>query len=383
MVAIHFYHADGTRRPLVTFCKEKRHKLWTENRMSGCARWRATICQCLCAAAIGMCFVLAATAEPVWGFASESAAKPAPSGQLVDLGGHKLHVNCSGSGAPTVVVENGLGDFSFDWILVQNKVAAFTRICTYDRAGYAWSDSGPKPRTFAQLNLELRDALAKIGERGPFVLAGHSFGGPVVRAFAATYPHEVAGMVLVDASFEGQRVGIGGKATMRLGEDAKGKSIPEPREELKESDKAATHGVTAPSQQEPLDPMYNVLPPAEQKLQLWAQALPEIEDAESSQREWSGEYFAKWLARPQAGTLGAIPLVVLTRADGGYEDGLDIPAAQLEKERKEGQARLALLSNNSKQIIVQSGHNMELEAPVEVSAAIRQVVEAVRRHGKL
>src|ERR1700741_170271 len=81
---------------------------------------------------------------------------PLAPGKLVDLGGHKLHVNCSGKGSPVVVIENGLGDFSFDWVLVQTRVSQFTRICTYDRAGYAWSDAGPKPRTFAQINLELR-----------------------------------------------------------------------------------------------------------------------------------------------------------------------------------------------------------------------------------
>jgi pimeloyl-ACP methyl ester carboxylesterase len=135
---------------------------------------------------------------------------PAPPGKLVDLGGHKLHVYCTGHGRPTVVVENGLGDFSFDWTLVQSRVSPFTRICTYDRGGYGWSDPGPKPRTFAQLNLELHDALAKLGEQGPFVLVGHSYGGPVLRNFARVYPSEVAGMVIVDAAHEGLRVGIGG-----------------------------------------------------------------------------------------------------------------------------------------------------------------------------
>jgi len=76
------------------------------------------------------------------------------------------------------------------------------------------------------LNLELRDALNKLGEQGPFVLVGHSFGGPVVRNFAITYTDKVAGVVLVDAAFEGQRVGIGSQATMRLGDRAKGLSIP-------------------------------------------------------------------------------------------------------------------------------------------------------------
>jgi pimeloyl-ACP methyl ester carboxylesterase len=312
-----------------------------------------------------------------------AASEPAPPGKLVDLGGHRLHVNCTGDGSPTVVVENGLGDFSFDWILVQSQVSRFSRICTYDRAGYAWSDPGPKPRTFAQLNLELRDALSKLGERGPFVLVGHSYGGPVVRNFAATYPNQVAGMVLVDASFEGQRVGIGGKATMRLGDGAKARSIPPPHEDMKDSDKPVVHADAAPQAQQPLDPMYNILSPGDQKLQLWAQSLAQIDDAENSQREWSSEYFAKMLATPQAGILGAIPLIVLTRAEGGYGNDYDIPAAQMEKERKEGQAKLALLSTNSKQVMVHSGHNMELESPDDVTAAIRQVVEAIRHHGKV
>jgi len=113
---------------------------------------------------------------------------PKPLGKLVDLGGHQLHVHCSGHGSPIVVVENGLGDFSFDWVLVQSRAEMFTRICTYDRAGYAWSTPGPLPRSFDQINLELRDALRKLGEKGPYVLVGHSYGGPVMRNFALTYP---------------------------------------------------------------------------------------------------------------------------------------------------------------------------------------------------
>jgi pimeloyl-ACP methyl ester carboxylesterase len=169
--------------------------------------------------------------------ATAAIGEPAPRGKLVDLGGHKLHVNCTGKGSPTVVIENGLGDISANWSLVQSRVSAFTRICTYDRAGYGFSDPGPKPRTFSQINLELHDALNKLGEQGPFVLVGHSFGGPVVRNFAASYPQQVAGMVQVDAALEGQRVGIGGKKTIRLGEGATGKSIPTPHEEIGDSDK--------------------------------------------------------------------------------------------------------------------------------------------------
>lgn len=86
------------------------------------------------------------------------------------------------------------------------------------------------------------------------------------------------------------------------------------------------------------------------------------DDAEDSQCKWSTEYFAKWHSTSQTGTLGAMPLIVLTRADGGYDNNLDVPAAQLEKERLEGQSRLLQLSIISKQIIVHSGHNMHLEA---------------------
>ncbi len=309
---------------------------------------------------------------------------PPPIGNMVDLGGHRLHVNCSGKGTPTVVVENGLGDFSFDWALVQTRVEKFTRICTYDRAGYAWSDPGPKPRTFAQINLELHDALAKLGENGPFVLVGHSYGGPVIRNFALSYPADVAGMVQVDAAFEGMRVGIGGGKTMRLGDDAKGRSIPQPREQMTDSDKPTLPAdIAIPAELQQLDPMYKVLPEADQKRQLWAQKLIEMQDAEASQMEWSGETFAKWLKASQAGSLGHIPLIVLTRAEGGYGNDQNVPAAQMEKERKDGQARLVKLSTNSKQVMVKSGHNMELEAPEDVSNAIRTVVEAVRDKKKL
>ncbi len=327
----------------------------------------------ICAFTVSASYVFAATTSP-----------PKPLGRLVDLGGHRLHVHCTGQGSPTVVVENGLGDFSFDWTLVQARVSGFTRICTYDRAGYAWSDHGPKPRTFSQLNLELRDALSKLGERGPFVLVGHSYGGPVMRNFAATYPHEVAGMVLVDAAHEGLRVGIGRKKTIRLGDGAKGISIPAPREQLGESDKPTVRAEDLPEELKILDPLYKILPPDRQKMHLWAQSLPAVYDAENSETEWSGEYFAKWLATPQAGTLGTIPLLVLSRADGGYNDAdSDIPAAQMEKERIAGQAKLVLLSSNSRQVIIDSGHNMNLEAPEDVTKAIHEVVEAVRRNGKV
>jgi len=319
----------------------------------------------------------------MYGASAVLVAQPAPPGKLVDLGGHKLHMYCTGRGVPTVVVESGLGDFSFDWALVQSRVSAFTRICTYDRGGYAWSDAGPKPRTFAQLNLELHDGLTKIGEHGPFVLVGHSFGGPVIRNFAGQYRSSVAGMLLVDAANEGLHVGIGGGKTIRLGDGAKGAAIPTPREQMSSSDKPTLRAEDLPQELRTLDSMFKVLPLREQKMQLWAQQLPGVYDAENSETQWSDEYFAKWLATSQTGALGNIPLIVMSRAEGGYKEGQsDIPSEQLEKERKEGQQRLLLLSSTSKQIIIRGGHNMNLEAPEAVSNAIHELVAAVRGAGE-
>jgi len=303
--------------------------------------------------------------------------RPEPPGRLVDLGGHRLHVNCAGRGSPTVVVETGLGDFSFDWVLVQTRVARFARICTYDRGGYAWSDVGPMPRTFAQINLELHDALHKLGEKGPFVLVGHSYGGPVVRNYAAVYQPEVAGIVLVDSAHEGLRVRVGPRQTIRLGADAQTREIPAPRESLIPSDKPGELP-PGPPQPIPLEPVYQNLPAAEQELHLWAQNLALVNMAEDSQRQWSDQTFARWLADPKSASLGRIPLIVLTRLEGGYSEDLDVPVTQMEQERKEGQERLVELSSNSEQIMVNSGHSMHLEAPADVTAAIRRMVDAVR-----
>ena len=327
------------------------------------------------AGVLGIVVTLFAGAVLPAGAATERSA-PKPMGKLVDLGGHHLHVNCSGAGSPVVLVENGLGDFSFDWILVQERVSKFARICTYDRAGYAWSDPGPKPRTFAQINLELHDAMEKLGEKGPFVLVGHSYGGPVMINFARMYPNDTAGLVLVDSAHEGMRVGVGGKQTIRLGVNAAAREIPSPREDMNEADRtSAPEGDPASAK---LDRLYKRLPVKEQKLQLWAQGQPSLEDAESSQREWSEVYFGQWLAKPEERSLGKIPLVVLSRAEGGFTEDLDVPATQMERERREGQAKLFGLSENSRQFIIRSGHNMELEVPEDVSSAIRRVVDAVR-----
>ena len=113
---------------------------------------------------------------------------PAP-GRLVDVGGWRLHLSCTGEARPsqpTVILEAGLGDFSVEWSLVQPGVSRFARVCSYDRAGDGWSDIGPHPRTFRQIVYELHTLLERAGVRGPFVLVGHSYGGWLVRQYQST-----------------------------------------------------------------------------------------------------------------------------------------------------------------------------------------------------
>ncbi|MFC1975494.1 alpha/beta fold hydrolase [Chloroflexota bacterium] len=123
-----------------------------------------------------------------------------PPGKRVDIGGYRLHIHCIGEGQPTVVLDSGYGCIGLDWSLVQPEVAKLTRVCSYDRAGYGWSDASPKPRTPQQIVEELRRLLAISGIEGPHILVGHSLGGLYMQYFARRYPDEVSGVVLIDSS---------------------------------------------------------------------------------------------------------------------------------------------------------------------------------------
>src|SRR5262245_39508768 len=131
----------------------------------------------------------------------ELAATPPP-GQLVDIGGYALHLWCTGDGAPTVILDTGLGGSSASWGFVQPEVGRFTHVCSYDRAGMGYSDPGPSPRTARRIASELAELLARGGIAGPAVLVGASIAGFDVRVFASDYSERAAGLVLVDASHE-------------------------------------------------------------------------------------------------------------------------------------------------------------------------------------
>jgi pimeloyl-ACP methyl ester carboxylesterase len=118
--------------------------------------------------------------------------------KMVDMGTHSLHIRCTGSGEPTVVIDTGLGDTSDRWQAMQAQIAQHARVCIYDRAGYGASEPGPMPRNSERVAEELKQLLQAANVRGPYVLVGHSLGGINAQVFAHLYPDRVAGLVLLD-----------------------------------------------------------------------------------------------------------------------------------------------------------------------------------------
>ena len=172
-----------------------------------------------------------------------------------------------------MVLIAGAGDFSFDWSLVQPAVSSFARVCSYDRAGFAWSDIGPIPRTMKQEAYELHLLLEKAGLPTPYILVGHSVGGLISRVFKAQYPNDVAGMVLVDSTHEDTTLMIQGKM-VRVRDTAKARPIP-PTQTMKtsppqpptEQDKKEAEFNAQFSGPPKIEPPFNQLPPEIQNTQ--------------------------------------------------------------------------------------------------------------------
>jgi pimeloyl-ACP methyl ester carboxylesterase len=149
-----------------------------------------------------------------------------PSGEIVRAPGGSFHVNCMGQGEITVVLESGISASSLSWARVQSEVGKFARVCSYDRAGFGWSDRRPGERTPGRLAQELNLMLNTAELQPPYLLVGHSFGGLIVRAYAAQFPDEVCGMVLLDSlhpaewaepTREQKRVIVGGMLLSGIG----------------------------------------------------------------------------------------------------------------------------------------------------------------------
>ena len=184
----------------------------TTRRRLGVWRWRKRALVGLC----GMIVVaIAAGAAYQWIATRNDLVANPPPGRLVDVGGHRLHILCTGAGEPTVVLESGLGGAgTVGANLVQTEVSKFTRVCSYDRAGMGYSEPGPSPRTARRIVQELALLLDRSGIRGRLILVGESIGGLYMRVYASEYEERVAGLVLVDASHEAQEMTVPGIAPL-------------------------------------------------------------------------------------------------------------------------------------------------------------------------
>jgi pimeloyl-ACP methyl ester carboxylesterase len=281
-----------------------------------------------------------------------------PPGEMVGVGGHSLHINCAGRGGPTVVLEAGSGGFSAHWVRVQREVYGTTRVCAYDRAGMGWSEMGPEPRDAERISGELHALLKGANIEGPYVLVGHSFGGLYLRTYAARYPGEVAGVVLVDSS-----------SPKQAGHRPATRDSDEPQEQtFAVVPRLARLGVSLPARLgvvrllSELDPASPELPP---------QQRAQIDALTPSTRQWSTSAL-EFLAPTQTlrlGGLGNKPLAVVT-------------AGASDSEWLELQDDLAALSPNSTHRVVEGATHTSLlydrgDARA-TGAAIDDVVDAVR-----
>ena len=305
-------------------------------------RWTLRILAGLC----GLIVVTAITgATYQWLATRQELAATPPPGHLVDIGGHRLHLWCTGAGAPAVILDTGLGGSTPDWGFVQPDVARFTRVCSYDRAGMGYSDPGPSPRTARRIASELAELLARSGIGGPVVLVGASVAGFDVRVFASDHPERAAGLVLVDASHEDDVHDVPWMArfvpllstigVIRL----LGVSFGQPVESLPPAVRqfARATGFRAAGYQAAADEIIHVRESAS--------------EVRSSRRKLT------------------IPVVVVT---GGR--GSDEKWRQLQRDHASLSARGCLM------IAEQSGHVVPIDQPEVVVDAIRTVVETVRGH---
>lgn len=312
--------------------------------------------------------ILALATVVLGAYAKHNLARkyPAP-GQLVDVGGYRMHIHCTGQGSPTVILAAGMVDFSTAWAKVQPEVARFTRVCSYDRAGYGWSETGTRPLTAGAETEELRTLLINADVAGPYVLVGHSLGGMLMRVYAREYPDGILAMVLVDSLHEERPIRIPQLRT--INQDTIG--------QFRALRVLESIGVMALAPQAIPDMGL----PAEALAQYRAvvattaffkNAIAELNAADESAAE----------VRPMNITsLGDMPLTVISAGRAQPMASLSDAENQfIWEEMQAEQTELAALSSESNQIIAEeSGHYIQLAQPALVIDAIREMVEALRK----
>ena len=283
---------------------------------------------------------------------------PAP-GELVDVGGHRLHLYCLAQGSPTVIPETGL-DYSSNvtvWGFVQPRLAEITCTCAYDRAGFGWSEDGPLPRDSRTIVRELKTLLSNARIAPPYVLVAHSLGGLHMRLYASTYPEDVAGMVLIDASYEEQvhrlppEIIESGEEEMALYNLCRFVAPMGLVRLLDVFDNSALPGH--------LQPAAGVLT---NQSRLCRSVLAEYAGTETLEEQLTG-----------AESLGDLPLVVLSA--GKKPDPDDLLAQEVYTVWQELQKEHVARSSNSMQMIAaESGHYIQLEQPELVVEAVRTLL---------
>jgi pimeloyl-ACP methyl ester carboxylesterase len=287
-------------------------------------------------------------------------------GRTIQAGPVKLNLDCTGQGNPTVVLESGSTIPALGWAMVQPEVAKFARVCSYDRAGYGWSEPGPEPRTITQIAKELKALLDAAGEVSPYVVVGHSLGGFTVRVFTSLYPNAVAAAVLVESGHPDQ------EKYLRAALSTKDRRQQERDQEL----------------QSFLVPWIIRLGVARL---MWRDAGPQSLSRDLREEinyfTWQPKALHAGSAEMQAfeessaevraaQNLGDRPLIVLTAAKSQLSYSLSGKAEE-EQQRiwtEVLQAELARLSSRGKQIIVpDSGHMIPFEHPEAVVSAVHEV----------
>ena len=309
--------------------------------------------------AIGVILLLAAIGATYQAIESSREEREPPHGRLVDVGGHKMHLDCEGQGAPTVILESGLWDDSVVWHNVQSEIAKLTRVCSYDRAGLGYSDPRPDQvpdsRNIAH-NLHMLLANARV--RPPYVLVGHSLGGIHVRVYENLYPSDVVGMVLVDSEH--------------------------------------------PDQENRLPPEMNQMQSRLYlKSKLWGLAVPlgiprllgacgvTVECHWQTVKAREAEVQAIGASADEArhaGSLDSMPLVVVSRdPEKGAAPGLVPPdvSRRVEQQWAQMQEELARLSTNGSHVVaIGSTHYVQIDRGDVVIAAIQKVLNAARSTSK-
>jgi pimeloyl-ACP methyl ester carboxylesterase len=277
-----------------------------------------------------------------------------PPGKMVSIGTHDIHLNCVGVGSPTVVFEADLDQYgSLSWLPVQERIGGLTRACSYDRAGILWSEPGPLPRDGETIARELSAVLRAAGEKGPYILVGHAFGGAYIRIFAGKYPEDVCGMVLLESSHP--------EMFTRFAEFGVRPEIPE--KNIRPLILFLSH-LGSPGRYK--GNVYNLPPEIYDPVQAF---LPE------SSMTWFDETVESSNTLAQAGQyeyLGDWPLIVL--ATSGPSPSLGVLGQKLDDLWIEMQQELLLLSENSEFRSYEIGHYPQLQSPELVIEAIQDVL---------